>query len=391
MLPLVLERVVTSDPVTGVVKLVHDGTIVRLQALRKLASIPNFRVFVTTTFDPLLADCVAAVRKVTPKVMYYAPRAPGVEELVNFQVGDTRERTLERLLEFERPIVVHILGKLSNTPNYVVTEEDAFEFVYSLQETRPEGLFDLLSQMRLLIVGCRFPSWLVRFFLRSTRRRRLLQSALDRTDFVVDDGATEDASLVQFLRNFKTQTEIFTRYRPTEFLDELARRWQEREQSRALKSGDLFSPCAIFVSYASENLDYAKRIAEQLTAANLPVWFDKDSLGSGDEWSRKIRRNIDMAAAVVPVLSRAAESSRSREFRKEWRHALDVKRGLPANEPFIYPIVIDDVERNSERIDADVRALHWETLPEDRTLPPQLIDSLRKAYRNAQLARSVHA
>jgi hypothetical protein len=386
-LPIAVDRVVSSDPASGVVKLVHDGSVVRLQALRKLASIPNFRVFVTTTFDTLLSDCVAAVRDVAPKVMHYAPRSPGAEELANFQVGDTRDRTLKRLEQLERPVVVHILGRLTSTPNYVVTEEDAFEFVYSLQETRPEGLFDLLSQMRLLIVGCRFPSWLVRFFLRSARRRRLLQSALDRTDFVVDDTATEDASLVQFLQNFKTQTELFTRYRPTEFVDELSRRWQQRA-ARRNGSADVFAPCAVFLSYASENAETARCIARQLNEANLPVWFDRDHLASGDEWASKIKRHIEGAAAVVPLISRAAESSRSREFRKEWRHALDVKRGLPANEPFIYPVAVDDVACDSERIDPEIRALHWETLDGGRLLGPRTIEALKRAYRSAQLARS---
>ena len=387
-LPAALKRVVTSDPVSGVVKLVHDGGEVRLQAFRKLASIVDFQVFVTTTFDPLLTDCVAAVRKVTPKVMAYAPGAhEGIQELINFEVGDTRERTLAKLATLKQPIVVHLLGQLSSTPRYVVTEEDAFEFVYSMQETRPEGLFDLLSQMRLLIIGCRFPSWLVRYFLRSTRRKRLLQSALDRTDFIVDYGACEDASLVQFLRNFKTQTEIFSHYRPTGFVDELERRWRERREKRVLQA-DVFSPCAMFVSYASENLAIAERIAVQLRSANLPVWFDRNSLTSGDDWSHRIRRNIDRAAAVVPILSHAAESSVSREFRKEWNHALDVKQGLPANEPFIYPIVVDDVDRSSEKIDARIRALHWQVLPPDYTLPAPYVDALRQAYRNAQ-ARSL--
>jgi hypothetical protein len=389
-LPKVLERVVDADPVTGVVKLVHDGAEVRLLALRKLASIVDFRVFVTTTFDPLLANCVAAVRKVAPKVMAYAPGAQeGIQELINFEVGANRDSTLAKLVGLKQPIVVHILGQLANTPKYVVTEEDAFEFVYSLQETRPQGLFDLLSQMRLLIIGCRFPSWLVRFFLRSTRRKRLLQSAVDRTDFIVDYAASEDASLVQFLRNFKTQTEIFANHRPTEFVDELEQRWKARWEKRQFAVGGSITPNAMFVSYASENRSIAERIVNQLNAAGLPVWFDQDSLGSGDEWSRKIRRSIEKAAAVVPIVSHATESSGSREFRREWDYALDFKRGLPPDQQFIFPVVVDDVDRGSEKISEEIRALHWQTLQTpDYALPLKYIDDLKRAYRSSQ-ARSL--
>lgn len=351
-------------------------------ALRKLAEIEPFRVFVTSTFDPLLADCLGVVRRATPSVVSYAPGASTA--LADFKIGTTRVDTLE-LLRGAPPVVVHILGKLSSTPNYVVTEEDAFEFVYRLQETSPEGLFDLLSQMKLLIVGCRFPSWLVRFFLRAARRKRLLQSALDRTDFVVDPAAAEDAALVQFLRNFKTQTEIFTRYQPVEFVDQLHRRWQERRGPAPGPTADAITPCSIFVSYASQDADAAGRIAGLIGDANLPVWRDRGRLGSGDDWARKIARNIDVAAGFVPILSRSTLSAGQREFRREWRRAFHVKAGLPENEPFIYPLVIDDVPRGSAEIDADLRALNWDPLQPDGSLPQEFIDRLRQAYRRAQL------
>jgi hypothetical protein len=354
------------------------------EALRKLAAIDRFTVFVTTTFDPLLGECVAAVRRAMPAVLTYAPRRS--DELAGFKIGATRDRTLEMLNALPAPVIVHILGRLSSTPNYVVTEEDAFEFVYSLQETRPEGFFDLLAQMKLLIVGCRFPSWLVRFFLRTSRRKRLLQSALDRTDFVVDPWAADDASLVQFLRNFKTQTEIFTRYTPTGFVDELYRRWRERAGPGAGAAADVFRPGSVFVSYASEDAAAAARIAGQIAATQLPVWLDRLEMGAGDEWARKIRRSIDMAAAFVPILSRScAAAEGEREFRKEWRHAYQVKSGLPQTEPFIYPLVIDDLSRGSDVIDQELRAIHWDAPEQDGSLSAAFTDKLRKAYRGAQL------
>jgi hypothetical protein len=351
-------------------------------ALRKLAEITPFRVFVTTTFDPLLAECVEKIRQVAPNVMAYAPGAAST--LADFKIGTTRAATLE-LLKGLPPVVVHILGKVSSTPNYVVTEEDAFEFVYLLHDTRPEGLFDLLAQMKMLIVGCRFPSWLVRFFLRTARRKRLLQSSLDRTDFVVDPAAAEDAALVQFLRNFKTQTEIFTRYQPTEFVDQLHKRWIERTGDHADPAADFTTPMSIFVSYASQDAAAAARIAGLIGDARLPVWRDRSRLGSGDDWARKIARNIDVAAAFVPILSRSTLVDGQREFRREWRQALHVKEGLPQAEQFIYPLVIDDVPRGSEQIDRELRALDWDELAPDSPLPLSFVDRIRKAYRAAQM------
>jgi hypothetical protein len=281
---------------------------------------------------------------------------------------------------------VHLLGRYSSVPNYVVTEEDAFEFVYSLQETPPEGLFDLVAHMNLLIVGCRFPHWLVRFFLRTARRQRLLLSSPGRTDFLVDPTAPQDASLVQFLRDFKTQTEVFTRYGPVEFVGELSRRWQLRVRGDGGDpTADPITPSAIFISYASEDGEAAAQVADQIAARGLPVWRDRGRLGAGDDWERKIRRNIEAAGAFVPLLSRSSLKTGSREFRKEWRRALGVKAGLPQNDPFIYPIALDDVPRNSPEIDEELRALNWDVRGNGGTLSEGLLDRLRQAYRSAQM------
>ena len=76
---------------------------------------------------------------------------------------------------------------------------------------------------------------------------------------------------------------------------------------------------------------------------------------------------------------------RPRQRRASSALASHVKGGLPENEPFIYPLVIDDVPRDSPEIDGDLRALNWDGLEADGSLPAPFIDRLRKAYRRAQL------
>jgi hypothetical protein len=324
------------------------------EALVKLAQIAPFKVFVTTTFDRLLIDCLKRVRQELPRELDYTPVQDN-EELLKFRVGTRRQETLRMMRDMPGSTVVQILGKLSSTPTYVVTEEDAFEFVYTMQETRPDGFFELLRQMRLLIIGCRFPSWLVRFFLRVSRGKRLLQTDFDRSDFVVDPTAVEDPSLVQFLRTFRTQTEIFTTYGPLSFVDELFLRWQNRADSESDATTQEMIRWSVFISYASEDAAAASEIADRLRRTGLPVWLDRDRLGSGDDWARKIERNIKAASAFVPILSRNTLVESSREFRREWRAASNHRMGLPENHRFIFPLVIDDVPRGSEAIDGWMR------------------------------------
>lgn len=45
---------------------------------------------------------------------------------------------------------------------------------------------------------------------------------------------------------------------------------------------------AVFLSYASQDADAAKRIADALRSAGVEVWFDRGELVGGDGWNAKI-------------------------------------------------------------------------------------------------------
>ena len=49
---------------------------------------------------------------------------------------------------------------------------------------------------------------------------------------------------------------------------------------------------AIFLSYASQDADAARRICDALRAAGLEVWFDQSELRDGDVWDASIRKQI---------------------------------------------------------------------------------------------------
>ena len=60
---------------------------------------------------------------------------------------------------------------------------------------------------------------------------------------------------------------------------------------------------AIFISYAREDTDAARRVADALRAFGLEVWFDQNELRGGDAWDQKIRRQIRDCALFMPVIS----------------------------------------------------------------------------------------
>jgi hypothetical protein len=52
---------------------------------------------------------------------------------------------------------------------------------------------------------------------------------------------------------------------------------------------------AVFLSYASQDAEAVRRIAEALRAAGVEVWFDQNELVGGDAWDAKIRGQIASA------------------------------------------------------------------------------------------------
>jgi len=60
---------------------------------------------------------------------------------------------------------------------------------------------------------------------------------------------------------------------------------------------------AVFLSYASQDAEAARRIADTLRAAGIEVWFDQSELRGGDVWDQKIRHQIRECALFLPIIS----------------------------------------------------------------------------------------
>src|SRR5438445_4850397 len=99
---------------------------------------------------------------------------------------------------------------------------------------------------------------------------------------------------------------------------------------------------AVFLSYASQDAEAAKKICEALRAVGIEVWFDQSELRGGDAWDQKIRREIRDCALFVPVISRTARLRSEGYFRLEWWLADQRTHLMAKGRAFLLPIVIDD-------------------------------------------------
>jgi hypothetical protein len=98
---------------------------------------------------------------------------------------------------------------------------------------------------------------------------------------------------------------------------------------------------AIFLSYASQNADAARRIGEALRQAGLEVWFDQSELRGGDAWDEMIRRQIAECALFIPIISTSTASRLEGYFRLEWTLADQRTQRMARTKTFIVPVCID--------------------------------------------------
>ena len=257
-------------------------------ALRRLAAITDFDLFVSTTFDSLLENgaSIWSVSAARPR-----PRC--------FRTRPTASPTCRRARTSAAPGRLSPVRQLSASPTYVISDEDLLEFICALQSEHlaPEKLFHELEHNHLLFIGSNFSNWLARLFLRMAKRQRLS----DPRDVgeVLADGYTGRTSGWSPSCNRSACAPAST-WAPTRFVDELHARWMARRKPAAAGAGRAparFLPPArempenaVFISYAREDLAAVQQIKAGLEAAGITTWFDMDRLEAGDDYDRKIQQ-----------------------------------------------------------------------------------------------------
>jgi hypothetical protein len=363
--------------------------------LRKLAQIRPFRLFVTTTFDSLLARALNEERsqgRPETATVAYSPN----------HLDDLNDRHLRE----KESIVFHLFGRASAAPDYAATEADRLEFMHSLQsrDSRPSRLLDELHRRHLLFIGNSFPDWLTRFFIRTVKCERLW-ILREKIEIVADEQVQHDQRLAFFLDQFSRETTLFTEGGPVEFVNVLWQKWTERQScgradgvrpARAPMAPDDFqsvmmAPGFLFISYASEDLRAAQALRDSLRDAGLDVWLDQNRLGAGEAYEECIQQHIRKSALFLPLISRHTETDEPRFFRKEWhwaRHRLPEFTGT--QRPFILPIVIDKTPYENARVPDDFRLLQKTDAPAG--IPPgEFIDRVRGIVRDIRRRERVPA
>ena len=129
------------------------------------------------------------------------------------------------------------------------------------------------------------------------------------------------------------------------------------------------APGAVFLSYASQDAEAARRLCEALRAAGIEVWFDQSELRGGDAWDQKIRQQIRDCAIFIPIISRNSQTRTEGYFRLEWRLADQRTHLMARSRAFLVPVCIDQTREAQAEVPESFTAVQWIRLSDGLTTP----------------------
>lgn len=305
---------------------------------RKIAAISSFRLFVSLTPDDLLARCLRARCAVNEIV--YSPYLPTSEG------SDLPKDWLSRQGEAQ---LLYLFGKSRPAPMFAIHDEDYLEYVHNIIARGshvPLKFLEELQQRSLLLIGCNFPEWMCRFFLRLTNQGRLSEAQRKR-EWLIGEQAL-DKNLIYFLQSFSGGTEILSDISPAAFIAELHRRWLARysEQEKVPLSKNESVPRGVmfFISYCrATDLPAAEKLFESLQSlgvASNEIWFDRTAIEPGQDFHDRILEGIRSCRYFIPLISQSADNLDEKYFRREWNEAIDRGKSIHGR-MFVVPIIVD--------------------------------------------------
>ncbi|HEY0864380.1 MAG TPA: TIR domain-containing protein [Lacunisphaera sp.] len=137
------------------------------------------------------------------------------------------------------------------------------------------------------------------------------------------------------------------------------------------------SPGGVFLSYAREDTNAARRIAEAMRAFGVDAWFDQSELRGGEAWDAKIRKQIRECALFMPIISAATQARGEGYFRREWKMAVERTHDMAASRVFVVPVVIDDTPEAGAEAPEEFMRVQWTRL-QDGAPTPEFIAQVKR-------------
>jgi hypothetical protein len=331
-----------------------------LEPYRKLAEITGFDTILSVNPDNFMERAFEAAEIPINEPVNYSIPLPALDQ----------DRNQDQALVS----IYNLMGNIQGY-NFALTEEQSLEYLHLLQkgeDTICKDLFDAIKDKAILLIGCSFPNWFMRFFIRIIAKERFKNGI--KTKYVACDRTLQDIELSYFLEHNATKVirigspsvskkdedkddEV---YRDSiEFIDEMHRVWKEY---RGEIVGRIRFKEKVFLSYSWDDKSVVERLKNEFEKNGISVFFDDDSLKTGERYNQTIKNYIKNCDFFLPIISKKAIENKDRYvYDKEWKSAI-VLDGYK-DRSYIRPYIIDDTPPTDQGIPEEIRELNIEKVP----------------------------
>ena len=325
---------------------------IMLEPFRKLARISGLETFVTVNIDNFLERAFKAENIRVNSSFNFSVPFPAIDP------GNKKD-----------PGIASIFNLMGNIKEYdfAMTDEQSLEYTYEIQkgsDAFAKTLFEAINQKDILFAGSSLPDWFMRFFIRIISKEPFKTSK--KAKYVACDNLLDDEELLAFLENNATQViPIGTNsqngngsngYKSTaEFIDKIYTQCEKGIDSiKKIRYQEKF-----FISYSRDDKLLAERFRNEFQKKGLDVFYDEDSLQTGDLYNKKIKNAIRDCNYFVALISENSIKDEKRYvYDKEWRYAIYQYGEKDSSLPYIFPFIIDRTEDTDNRIPEDIRQLN---------------------------------
>ena len=297
-----------------------------------LATLP-FSLILTTCHDTLLARALEDAGK-KPILQRYHLR------------GDRRDNP-EFVLPGTpaAPLIYHLFGDAREPASLVLSENDVLDFLIGIVSERPPLPNSLVRSLKrvgqsFLFVGFGIRHWYLRVLLKIVIRALELHRSGSAIATEPLRGLSEqdrEQTILFYQRGTRVEVEDAD---VSSFLADLARR-VEAEGGFVGQAESIGPRPRVFISYAREDGALAARVFDALRKSHFEPWLDREELGGGDIWDRRIESELeatDFALVLyTPAFCRKTDSYVNKEV------ALARRRALSVRGSFLIPLRTADI------------------------------------------------
>lgn len=317
----------------------YDGTTTDMH--RHFAKLP-FSLCIQTSPDRFLRNALIEEGK-SPVEAYYDFSASGARVKV---LGDNSGALVD--CRPECPLVFNLHGHPANSESLVLSRRDTLDFLVSLPEYTsylPSSLIRRLgsSDTRFLFVGFGFNLWYSQMLLHVLRKDAIQHRGIRRSVAVEPDSFFTEEPVTHTATFYNQEHSIdFSQMTFDELAGELAQRYS-RVSAKA-SEGETISVASseemplVFLCYNRLDEHGVQMFADALKERGVRVWWDRDNILAGDQWSAKVQHAIAQLADYFVILHSENFTRREAYSGKEIEAALDREgKFMHTKQKFIIP------------------------------------------------------